>query len=47
MNKLYEKIILGVLFSIVLYNLVNYDIFEGNKRRRRQKKEWKKLENRK
>lgn len=34
MNKLYEKIILGVLFSIVLYNLVNYDIFEGNKRRR-------------
>lgn len=38
MNKLYEKIILGVLFSIVLYNLVNYDIFEGNKRRRRQKK---------
>lgn len=38
MNKFYEKIILGVLFFIVLYNLVNYDILEGKRRRRRLKK---------
>ena len=38
MNKFYEKIILGVLFFIVLYNLVNYDILEGKRRRRRKKK---------
>jgi hypothetical protein len=38
MNKFYEKIILGVLFFIVLYNLVNYDILEGKRRRRRFKK---------
>lgn len=36
MNKFYEKIILGVLFFIVLYNLVNYDILEGKRRRRRR-----------
>ena len=29
MNKFYEKIILGVLLLIVIYNLVNYDILEG------------------
>ena len=37
MNKFYEKIILGVLFFIVLYNLVNYDILEGKRRRRRRR----------
>ena len=39
MNKFYEKIILAVLFFIVLYNLVNYDILEGKRRRRFKKKE--------
>jgi hypothetical protein len=43
MNKLYEKIILGLLFSIVLYNLVNYDIFEGNKKRRRRRRQQKRM----
>jgi len=38
MNKFYEKIILGVLFFIVVYNLVNYDILEGKRRRIRSKK---------
>lgn len=43
MNKFYEKIILGVLFFIVLYNLVNYDILEGKRRRRRFKKKVNKM----
>lgn len=47
MNKLYEKIILGLLFSIVLYNLVNYDIFEGNKKRRRRRQQKRMVEMRK
>lgn len=38
MNKFYEKIILGILFFIVIHNLVNYDILEGKKRRRFKKK---------
>lgn len=38
MNKFYEKIILGFLFLIVLYNLVNYDILEGKRRRKRRKR---------
>ena len=42
MNKFYEKIILGVLFFIVLYNLVNYDILEGKRRRKRRRKKNKK-----
>lgn len=43
MNAFYEKIILGVLFFIVLYNLVNYDIFEGNKKRKRRRKKINKI----
>ena len=38
MNKFYEKIILGFLFLIVLYNLVNCNILEGKRRRRRRKR---------
>ena len=37
MNKFYEKTILGFLFLIVLYNLVNCNILEGKRRRKRRK----------
>jgi hypothetical protein len=47
MNKFYEKTILGILCFIVVYNLVNYDIFEGNKKRRRRRRFKKKEEMRK
>ena len=44
MNKFYEKIILGLLLLIVIYNLVNYDILEGKRRRRRRRRKNKKEE---
>ena len=37
MNKNIEKIILLFLFLVVLYNLLNVDVIEGKRRRRRMK----------
>ena len=34
MNKIIEKIFFGFLFILVLYNLIYYDIFEGNRMRK-------------
>ena len=39
MNKVIEKIFLGFMFVLVLYNLFYYDIIEGNRRRRRRRRQ--------
>jgi len=38
MNKVIEKIFFGFLFILVLYNLIYYDIIEGNIKRRLRKR---------
>jgi len=43
MNKNIEKIILLSLFLVVLYNLLNVDVIEGKRRRRRRMKRPKKI----